>query len=183
MIELENQLAAWLKVTTPEPPHQLGVEHILEDRAQPVDPRERRQRRAWGALVASGVVVLVGAGAFAASVLVHSHAPSSGTFGGPRAPGSATSSSVVPRWALTCVPPKFGARVTTFDGLTYNAALSAARREGLRIDVLCSDGTADIGQPPITSGSPYVRVALKDGRIIFARARQHASLTRTSPTR
>jgi hypothetical protein len=72
-------------------------------------------------------------------------------------------------WAQKCVPPSYGSQTTAYDGLTYQQAARAARQQGLRIDVLCTDRVADIGQPNHTGGPQRVWAAMNNGRIIFAR--------------
>lgn len=74
-----------------------------------------------------------------------------------------------PAWAQRCVPPSFGSRAPIYEGLTYQQAVRAARQQGLRIDVLCTDRVADIGQPNHTAGQQWVWAAMNKGRIVFAR--------------
>lgn len=89
---------------------------------------------------------------------------------GARTPApSATSLQAAPAFARQCVAPSYGSRSTAYEGLTFHQAVRVARQHGFLIDILCTDGRANIGQPMHTAGQRWVWAAMNKGRIIFAR--------------
>lgn len=76
-----------------------------------------------------------------------------------------------PAWARRCVPPSLGSRAPSYEGLTYAQAVRAARQQGFRIDVLCTNRVENIGQPMHTAGQRWIWTAVSNGQIIFARTR------------
>lgn len=130
-----------------------------------------RRRHAVSASCLVTVVVLSGctggvhkpAGASTPVGPAHAGTPSAST------PIGQVPSVSVQRWARQCAGAGWGRATTRYDGMTYDHAMSVARRDGLRIQVLCADGYAEVGLPSMVVGRSYVVVAMAKGRIVFGR--------------
>lgn len=159
--EVERRLNDWVRRSTPEPPRLLGVEDVLQF-PDKTSGRRHNDRRTWLPALASSLAVVTIAAAFAVVLLTASSRHD-------RPPAATSSSPAIPQWADACVPPRWGPTVSKYSGLSYNALLAAGRQDGFAVEVLCADGSIDIGRPPNAAELPVLFVALEDGRVIFAR--------------